>query len=734
VTSLRILTAAAAAALALSAPAHALVALPADGSQLNSDAAAGIDPTLPAGVVDVVGGALDATKPAVPWTVFEQTTKTGSTQRLQVFSRAFKGGAWVTEGHATVGGLPGQTVRFPASLNFDQSQDGEAPAIDFAGAGRAVPWAVWYEATTALAGKTQVFASRFDAANDRWAFAGQARTGAGGVNPPSLNVDTGQNAEDPAVAGGSTDSSKPPGPWVAWQETAPAPNGHDQIFVSRPVATSGDCPIGTKPAGGTPEGGFCWQQTGTERVAGEPSLNVDPTRDGIEPDLAFTGPSNTVPWVVWYETGGSAAERVFAAKAVSDASADGGFHWQAVGNGTAAPVADQVIGTSSTGCFASTDAQAPCALNKDASHSAEDPRVASGTMTPGGTTVPWVVWDEDVGGVKQVFVSRLVNRDHFELANTGAPLSLGANDSTRPDIAFARNTPYISWREQISTGDTRAFVGHLVDPANPTFVLDTPGGLKVSAAGLAPDERAPISSTCTVPLLSADGLTCQGAAVGSPFFVVDDGDPLAKLFGLGYQPGTPTTGGANGTSVSGSVDPLGGPVEVRFDFAGRSSTPQVLAPATADTPFSANLTGLQPGSTVTYHAVARGDFGTLIGADKTLTVPAPVPTPTPIPSPPPDVTPPHITARVHATLRGLRRSGRLKVFIKVSEPATVKVAVRLRTRTLGAAGTSIARSKTVVVRIARSALRHRRHATLKVRITASDRAGNHRTLTLTLRL
>ena len=30
-------------------------------------------------------------------------------------------------------------------------------------------------------------------------------------------------------------------------------------------------------------------------------MNVDPTRDGIEPDMAFTGANDTVPWVVWYE-------------------------------------------------------------------------------------------------------------------------------------------------------------------------------------------------------------------------------------------------------------------------------------------------------------------------------------------------------------------------------------------------------------------------------------------------
>ena len=39
-------------------------------------------------------------------------------------------------------------------------------------------------------------------------------------------------------------------------------------------------------------GGFCFQQTGIPRFGTggtDPSLNVDPTRDGVEPDIAFTG-------------------------------------------------------------------------------------------------------------------------------------------------------------------------------------------------------------------------------------------------------------------------------------------------------------------------------------------------------------------------------------------------------------------------------------------------------------
>jgi hypothetical protein len=160
-----------------------------------------------------------------------------------------------------------------------------------------------------------VFASRFDNTGDanqgKWIFAGQSR-GTGGTNlvpVPSLNIHTNQSAENPSVAGGSAADPTKPGPWVTWQETTTAPViGRDQIFVERSegpgmMNCSGVTPGGSASA---PAGGFCWQQTGVPRVgagAADPSLNVDPSRNGIEPDIAFTGTNDAVPWVVWYETG-----------------------------------------------------------------------------------------------------------------------------------------------------------------------------------------------------------------------------------------------------------------------------------------------------------------------------------------------------------------------------------------------------------------------------------------------
>ena len=112
--------------------AHAgFLPLPANGSQVNDDLANGIDPNQDAGVSDVVGGAVTAGKTPVPWAPFEQKVAGGE---QQIFVRAFKNGAWVTQGS-------------PASLNIDPTQEAEAPPAVDDGA-RAVPAGRWTPAPT----------------------------------------------------------------------------------------------------------------------------------------------------------------------------------------------------------------------------------------------------------------------------------------------------------------------------------------------------------------------------------------------------------------------------------------------------------------------------------------------------------------------------------------------------------------------------------------------------------
>jgi hypothetical protein len=660
----RIAVMGAVAALATAGSAFAFQGLP-PGAQVNNDLAAGIDPALNVNGqdptnADVVGGALTAGKVAVPWADFRQQETGGA--KDQVFSRSFAGGVWTTRGSGTVGGRSSASPLFSGSLNFDQGQDGEAPAIDFAGAGRTVPWASWYENTTGIGfGNNNIFASRFDNTGDanqgKWIFGGQSR-GSGGSGPavPSLNIHADQNAENPSVAGGSVADATKPGPWVTWQETTPL-TGKDQIFVEKPLGPGMTNCFGVTPQGvqDSPShvpaiGGFCWQQTGIDRVGAgpDPSLNVDPTRDGVEPDIAFTGNANgvqdSVPWVVWYEKGTTGTpsganqlqsnEMVFAAKGTANAAADGGLQYTAVGS-TLSGLLDTTGANGSGTCGASAANEAQCSLNKNPAADAEDPRVAAGTMNPANATVPWVAWDETLNGIKQVFVSRLVGTGaaaHFELANNGQPISLGSNDSTRPDITFSGNTPYVSWRENIGGGIEKAFVGHFVNAANPTFVLDE------SDVPLTPDAQAtvrePISSGCTANPFSQDGGACQGGAVGTPFFLFTNGNgtTVRSLFAGAYVSGAAVTGAARniGTStatLAGAVNPQGARVNASFQFGtttayGQATPPQTLGADTASDPFTAALTGLPAGTTIHYRAVATSDFGTVAGPDQTLSTSA----------------------------------------------------------------------------------------------------------------
>ena len=226
-------------------------------------------------------------------------------------------------------------------------------------------------------------------------------------------------------------------------------------------------------------------------------------------------------------------EMVFAAKGVGDGvGANGGFHYVAVGNQNSATL--DATGTNHFGgCAASNTAEEGCSLNNNPNADAEDPRVAAGTLTPGQPTVPWVVWSEDTGsGVHGIFVSRLVNGTHFELFNGGAPISDPGRDSTKPDITFFGNTPYVSWLEQRGS-ELRGFYGHF--DTNGVFIEDTPGGVRLIGpqrghAHLLADVRAPISSACTADPFTNDGSNCAIAQVNAPFFLFTTSDSPQRLF------------------------------------------------------------------------------------------------------------------------------------------------------------------------------------------------------------
>lgn len=80
------------------------------GGLVNDDLASGINKAISVSGQDptnaeVVGGALTAGKPAVPWAIFRQQETNGSPPpRDQVFVRSFAANSWTTRGVGTVGG------------------------------------------------------------------------------------------------------------------------------------------------------------------------------------------------------------------------------------------------------------------------------------------------------------------------------------------------------------------------------------------------------------------------------------------------------------------------------------------------------------------------------------------------------------------------------------------------------------------------------------------------------
>src|SRR5262249_39840739 len=137
------------------------------------------------------------------------------------------------------------------------------------------------------------------------------------------------------------------------------------------------------------------------------------------------------------------------------------------------------------------------------------------------------------------------------------------------------------------------------------------------------DVREPISSSCTANPFNGDGATCQGGALGTPFFLFTNGTSPRGLFADAYQPAAPATGTASaittsGATLSGSVDPQGASVGAFFQFGttsayGQSTAVTPTGVSNAPTPFSATLTGLPAATTIHYRAVVVTDFGTFTG-------------------------------------------------------------------------------------------------------------------------
>jgi len=391
--------------------------------------------------------------------VNRDTTQAGLSPALAVGSTTAgaPGNAWVTWAENAEGGLrqifvselvSGAFQPHGAALNIHLNVVAADPSITFAGEDRLVPWAAWAEPSPSFGGAAQIFASRFNAASGLWQPAGQDRGG----SEPSLNLHTKRNAFDPFIFGGSGDPTQPPVPWVVWVEDS-ANSNFAQIFVAHGVKDD------------TGIGGFRWDFVGVEHN-GEPTVNVDPARDGLRPTGVFAETGNAVPWLTWTEIGAGRPSRIFTARGVADAKAPGGFKWINV------PPCEPD--------------ESACALNVNPLKDADEVSLTAGSLDPGEAAVPWIVWSEEgPTGKRQVFVSRLDTTTRNSFLNVGASLNVDQNhDAEAPYITFVNNVPYVGWLEDDGTGKFRVHVRHLAsDPQTGTWTLDSPpAGFNVNPA------------------------------------------------------------------------------------------------------------------------------------------------------------------------------------------------------------------------------------------------------------
>ena len=199
-------------------------------------------------------------------------------------------------------------------------------------------------------------------------------------------------------------------------------------------------------------------------------------------------------------------------------------------------------------------------------------------------------------------------------------------------------------------------------------------------------------------------------------------------------------------TLTGTVNPEGGPARVSFQFGtttayGQTTAASAIAPTNTAVSFQAPLTGLPPSTTLHYRAVATTDFGVKLGPDQTLTT-ASVPPP---PPPPNDTKPPAIKLKIAAsTLGRLIKSGKIKITTSLSEAgsvrasATIKVKVKRKRIAVGISKVvtttfTTGGSKTLSLPLTRNGkaiLRQLRKATITVTIRALDKAGNKSTKTV----
>ncbi len=378
--------------------------------------------------------------------------------------------------------------RNAGSLNRDRTVIAAQPSLEFGGplinGLPSVPWVAWQEPVRSLDNRTNIFAAFLsqDGGGALWQITGEQ---GGNRGVPGLNADTSQHAANPALATGATTAGATSFlPWVAWDEFSPI-NRSRQVFVARAEASNAQNVVG----------GFRWIRVGATTIGQETGLNVDSTRNAQNPDIVFSGPNNTTPWVTWFEDESGAnqgrAARVFVARAVADATGQGGFRWQ---------TAPSCAG----GEFA-------CTLNANPDQDARNPRLASGMLLGETEPRPWVVFEqtENNGAFSQIIVKQWTGTGWRPV---GPPLNVNRfSRAYDPDIYFIGNVPHVAWVEDLG-GFRLLYVKHLADvrPGRERWDLDADLSRGLNAVGFNPAVGPSLHGTRSTPYVAWEERTRFG--------------------------------------------------------------------------------------------------------------------------------------------------------------------------------------------------------------------------------
>ena len=196
--------------------------------------------------------------------------------------RSFASGNWTTRGSGRWAGLQLQPDVLRARSTSTRPRM-VRPRRSTSRAPGTVPWATWYE------GRRRGFAAdtfREPVRQHRRCEPGglDLPGRAAGTAParcPSLNINTNQDAENPAIAGGTTAGNNP-GPWITWQETDSAPvSGRRSSSTSRRAPGRTACDRVT-PSSQPPGRWLLLPDVGFQRVGGrrrsEPQRRPDARR------------------------------------------------------------------------------------------------------------------------------------------------------------------------------------------------------------------------------------------------------------------------------------------------------------------------------------------------------------------------------------------------------------------------------------------------------------------------